>query len=143
MKAITIAGRSTKDSEVREKEGRQFATFSLAVADGYGQNKGVVFFDVITSNTKLAAYIKKGKQVVASGELKTREYNGKTYLSVSANHLELMGGGDRVEPLFVNQEHPTQNAQVEGANLMDLSNTDPAERQVTKDDLDFDDEIPF
>lgn len=136
MKAITIAGRSTKDSEVREKEGRQFATFSLAVADGYGQNKGVVFFDVITSNTKLAAYIKKGKQVVASGELKTREYNGKTYLSVSANHLELMGGGDR-------QEQPTQNAQVEGANLMDLSNTDPAERQVTKDDLDFDDEIPF
>ncbi len=136
MKAITIAGRSTKDSEVREKEGRQFATFSLAVADGYGQNKGVVFFDVITSNTKLAAYIKKGKQVVASGELKTREYNGKTYLSVSANHLELMGGGDR-------QEQPTQNAQVEGANFMDLSNTDPAERQVTKDDLDFDDEIPF
>lgn len=136
MKAITIAGRSTKDSEVRQKEGREFATFSLAVADGYGQNKGVMFFDVITSNTKLAAYIKKGKQVVASGELKTREYNGKTYLSVSANHLELMGGGDR-------QEHPTRNTQVEGANLMDLSNTDPAERQVTKDDLDFDDEIPF
>ena len=136
MKAITIAGRSTKDSEVREKEGRQFATFSLAVADGYGQNKGVMFFDVITSNTKLAAYIKKGKQVVASGELKTREYNGKTYLSVSANHLELLGGGDR-------QEQPAQNAQVEGANLMDLSNTDPAERQVTKDDLDFVDEIPF
>ena len=108
MKAITIAGRSTKDSEVRQKEGREFATFSLAVADGYGQNKGVMFFDVITSNTKLAAYIKKGKQVVASGELKTREYNGKTYLSVSANHLELMGGGDRQEP-------PAQtNAQVEG-----------------------------
>lgn len=137
MKAITIAGRSTKDSEVRQKEGREFATFSLAVADGYGQNKGVMFFDVITSNTKLAAYIKKGKQVVASGELKTREYNGKTYLSVSANHLELMGGGDRQEP-------PAQtNAQVEGANLMDLSNTDPAEPQITKDDLDFDDEIPF
>ena len=141
MKAITIAGRSTKDSEVRQKEGREFATFSLAVADGYGQNKGVMFFDVITSNTKLAAYIKKGKQVVASGELKTREYNGKTYLSVSANHLELMGGGDRQEQSTM---PPAQtNAQVEGANLMDLSNTDPAERQATKDDLDFDDEIPF
>ena len=44
MKAITIAGRSTKNSEIREKEGRQFATFSLAVADGYGPNKGVMFF---------------------------------------------------------------------------------------------------
>ena len=59
MKAITIAGRSTKNSEIREKEGRQFATFSLAVADGYGPNKGVMFFDVITNNTKLAAYITK------------------------------------------------------------------------------------
>lgn len=136
MKAITIAGRSTKDSEVRQKDGREFATFSLAVADGYGQNKGVMFFDVITNNIKLASYITKGKQIVASGELKSREYNGKTYLSVSASHLELLGGGDR-------QEQPTQNAQVEGANLLHLSNTDPAEAQVTKDNLDFDDEIPF
>ncbi len=136
MKAITIAGRSTKDSEVRQKDGREFATFSLAVADGYGQNKGVMFFDVITNNIKLASYITKGKQIVASGELKSREYNGKTYLSVSASHLELLGGGDR-------QEQPTQNAQVEGANLLHLSNTDPAEAQVTKDDVDFDDEIPF
>lgn len=136
MKAITIAGRSTKDSEVRQKDGREFATFSLAVADGYGQNKGVMFFDVITNNIKLASYITKGKQIVASGELKSREYNGKTYLSVSASHLELLGGGDR-------QEQPTQNAQVEGANLLHLSNTDPAEAQVTKDNADFDDEIPF
>ena len=141
MKAITIAGRSTKNSEIREKEGRQFATFSLAVAVVYGPNKGVMFFDVITNNTKLAAYITKGKQVVATGELKSREYNGKTYLSVSASHLELMGGGEKQEELDVSTAQT--NAQVEGANLIHLSNTDPAEAQVTKDDLDFDDEIPF
>ena len=62
-------------------------------------------------------------------------------MSVSASHLELMGGGERQEELDVSNAQT--NAQVEGANLIHLSNTDPAEAQVTKDNLDFDDEIPF
>ena len=62
-------------------------------------------------------------------------------MSVSASHLELMGGGEKQEELDI---PPAQtNSQVEGANLIHLSNTDPAEAQVTKDDLDFNDEIPF
>ena len=93
MKVCTIAGRLTKDSQVQANEGREFVTFSVAVDDGYGANKGVMFFDVTYNRTGVAPYLKKGKQVVVSGELKQREYNGKTYLSIRANDLALTGGG--------------------------------------------------
>ncbi len=93
MKVCTISGRLTKDSNVQTNEGREFVTFSVAVDDGYGQNKGVMFFDVTYNRTGVAPYLKKGKQVVVSGELKQREYNGKTYLSIRANDLALTGGG--------------------------------------------------
>lgn len=93
MKVCTIAGRLTKDCQVQEKEGRQFATFSVAVDDGYGQNKGVMFFDVTYHRSAVAQYLTKGTKVCVSGELKQREYNGKTYLSIRAADLSLMGGG--------------------------------------------------
>ena len=93
MKVCTIAGRLTKDCQVQENEGRQFATFSVAVDDGYGQNKGVMFFDVTYNRSAVAQYLTKGTKVCVSGELKQREYNGKTYLSIRAADLSLMGGG--------------------------------------------------
>ena len=93
MKVCTIAGRLTKDCQVQENEGRQFATFSVAVDDGYGQNKGVMFFDVTYHRSAVAQYLTKGTKVCVSGELKQREYNGKTYLSIRAADLSLMGGG--------------------------------------------------
>lgn len=43
MKAITIVGRLTKDSEVRQNDKGGFVTFSVAVDDGWGENKGVMF----------------------------------------------------------------------------------------------------
>ena len=93
MKAITIAGRLTKDGKVQENEGRQFATFSVAVDDGYGDNKGVMYFDVSYHRSGVVQYLTKGTRVAVSGELKQREYNGKTYLQIRAADLSLMGGG--------------------------------------------------
>ena len=93
MKVCTIAGRLTKDCQIKENEGRQFATFSVAVDDGYGQNKGVMYFDITYHRSAVAQYLTKGTRVCVSGELKQREYNGKTYLSIRASDLSLMGGG--------------------------------------------------
>lgn len=98
MKAITIIGRLTRDSKVQENERGGFVSFSVAVDDGYGQDKGTVFFDVNYNRKQLAQYLTKGQQVAVTGELKTREYNGKTYLSVRPNDVKLLGAPKR-EPV--------------------------------------------
>lgn len=93
MKNISIAGRATKDCEVQTHQERKFATFSVAVDDGFGQDKGVMYFDVTYHRAGVAEYITKGTRVAVTGELKQREYNGKTYLSIRATALQPMGGG--------------------------------------------------
>jgi len=93
MKVCTIIGRLTKDSQIQENERGGFLKFSVAVDDGYGANKGTIYFDVDYNRTQIAQYLKKGTQVGVSGELKTREYNGRTYISIRANEVKLMGGG--------------------------------------------------
>jgi len=52
-----------------------------------------MFFDVTYHRSAVAQYLTKGTKVCVSGELKQREYNGKTYLSIRAADLSLMGGG--------------------------------------------------
>lgn len=97
MKNITIAGRCTKDAEVRNtQDGKQVAGFSVAVDDGYGQNKSTMFFDCSVWGVraeKLAPMLTKGKQVTVSGDLGQREYNGKTYLTLRVADVSLQGGG--------------------------------------------------
>jgi single-strand DNA-binding protein len=99
MKNITIAGRCTKDAELRNtQEGKQVAGFSVAVDDGYGANKSTMFFDCSIWGVradKLAPMLTKGKQVTVSGDLGQREYNGKTYLTLRVYDVDLQGGGQR------------------------------------------------
>ena len=46
MKQITIAGKLGKDAELRSTQnGDKLASFSVAVDDGYGQNKRTLWFD--------------------------------------------------------------------------------------------------
>lgn len=125
MKVCTIIGRVTKDSQIQENERGGFLKFSVAVDDGYGANKGTIFFDVDYNRTGIAQYVTKGKQVGVSGELKTREYNGKTYLSIRANDVKLIGGQQRQQVMHT--EHEPQRA---------------AEGQTFTENQ-LDDEIPF
>ena len=96
MKAIVIAGRLTKDAQLRTTQnGDKIASFSVAVDDGYGQNKGTLFFDCSLWGKRgdnLSPLLTKGKPVTVSGELGIREYEGKTYLTIRVNDLDLQGG---------------------------------------------------
>ena len=96
MKAIVIAGRLTKDATLRTtQQGDKIASFSVAVDDGYGQNKGTLFFDCSMWGKRgesLSGMLTKGKPVTVSGDLGTREYEGKTYLTVRVNDVDLQGG---------------------------------------------------
>tara|TARA_B100000073_G_C23311806_1_gene403025 strand:- start:23 stop:433 length:411 start_codon:yes stop_codon:yes gene_type:complete len=136
MKVITIIGRLTKDCEVRKNDRGEFATFSVAVDDGYGDDKGTIYFGVNYWRTKLAQYLEKGTQVGVTGEFKTREYEGKTYMSINASEVKLLGKkpennryaeGDKIETVY---DAAQENSKIE------------LNKQTTASQ-DFDDEIPF
>lgn len=99
MKQITIAGRLGKDAALRNtQQGDAVAGFSVAVDDGRGQDKRTLWFDCSLWGKRgqaLAQYLTKGTSVAVSGDLGTREYEGRTYLTVRVDQITLQGGGQR------------------------------------------------
>lgn len=95
MKNITIAGRITRDATTRNtQQGDKVTGFSVAVDDGFGQNKRAVFFDCSLWGKRgdaLSQHLTKGAQVTVSGDLSTREHEGKTYLTIRVADVALQG----------------------------------------------------
>ena len=125
MKNIVISGGIGKDAELRTTQGGdKVAGFSVAVSDGFGNDKRTLWFDVSVWGKRaetLAPMLTKGGKVSVSGDLSTREHNGKTYLTVRASEVTLMGGGqDRGEPRQERQQ-PTGGAPAGGYSDMDDS----------------------
>lgn len=96
MKTITIAGRITRDAVTRTtQQGDKVTGFSVAVDDGFGQNKRTMFFDCSLWGKRgdsLAQYLVKGASVTVAGDLSTRDHDGKTYLTVRVAEITLQGG---------------------------------------------------
>jgi single-strand DNA-binding protein len=97
MKTIIIAGKIGKDAVVRTTgKGDKVAGFSVAVEERNGQDKRTIWFDCALWGARgdaLSAYLTKGSKVAVSGDLSTREHEGKTYLTVRVSEVTLMGGG--------------------------------------------------
>lgn len=128
MKAITIAGNIGKDAVVRTTQGGDRITgWSVAVEDGFGQNKRTLWFDCSWfggRGEKLAQYLTKGSKITVSGDFSTREHEGKTYLQVRVNDVTLQGGGQDRQ-----RDDRQQSSQQDGGYGAAQSN--------------MDDEIPF
>ena len=96
MKAIIIAGNIGKDAEVRSTQGGDKVTgWTVAVEDRTGKEKSTIWFDCTLWGKRgesLAQYLTKGSKVCVSGELSKREHDGKTYLTIRAEQVSLMGG---------------------------------------------------
>ena len=99
MKSITIAGNCTKDAELRTTQsGSKVAGFSVAVNGFENGEKTSTFFDVSIWGKRGEAvmqFAKKGAKICVTGDLGTREYNGKTYLTVNGSDFTPMGGGQQ------------------------------------------------
>lgn len=111
MKNITIAGRLGKAAELRRlQDGTPVLSFTVAVDDGWGKRKRTLWFDCSLFGKRgepLEQYMPKGTAVAVSGDLSTREYEGKTYLTVRVNEVTLQGGkqdGERRESRPARQE---------------------------------------
>jgi len=79
LNCCIFAGRLTKDCEVRQTQnGKSVGNYTLAIDDGYGENKRTLFLNCVHWNVeKIANYLVKGKAVIVRGKLQQREYTDK------------------------------------------------------------------
>lgn len=123
MKTITIAGNIGRDAVTRKTQNGDSVTgWTVAVEERQGQEKRTLWFDCAlwgTRGEKLAQYLTKGGKVAVSGELSTREHEGKTYLTVRVDQVSLMGG--KPEGQEHRQEHRAEPSKQSRAELDDDS----------------------
>lgn len=105
MLILTLAGNTGKDAEFKTtQDGKEFCSFSVGVSTGYGDRKATTWVDVTKwgkGAEGLSRILRKGSKVTVSGEMSTREHNGKTYIQCRADHVTIQGttqGSERREP---------------------------------------------
>jgi single-strand DNA-binding protein len=98
MNVLTISGNIGRDAEVRNAGGTQVAGFSLAMKSGFGDKAQTIWVDCSLwgkqAESGLVQYLKKGQFVVVTGEMGTREHEGKTYITLRVNGVTLGGKQD-------------------------------------------------
>lgn len=122
MLNLSFAGNVGRDAAHKTTQsGQELCSFPVAITIGYGENKSTVWVDVTKwgkGSEGLARILRKGSKVAVSGELSTREYDGKTYLQCRANDVTIMSSGN-------------------GGNMQ------TADKSSNTQDEDLNDEIPF
>ena len=97
MKSLTILGGVGKDPEQRTTQsGKSLVSLSIAVDDGWGDNKRTLWFDCTIWGARgeaVLSHVKKGDKLCVTGDLSTREYNDKTYLTVNVSDFSFAGKG--------------------------------------------------
>lgn len=100
MLTALVTGNLGKDAETREAGQDTVTSFSVA------SNRKVKGEDVVTwvrcsvwgkRGEALRKHLGKGTKVACSGELSTREYEGKTYLELRVNELDFLSSGSKRE----------------------------------------------
>jgi single-strand DNA-binding protein len=95
MQIISIAGTTGKDAEYKTTQtGSEMCSISVAV-NGFSNGEKTTTWYNVTSWGKgsegLARILKKGSKIACSGELSTRDHNGKTYLQIRTNGITVQG----------------------------------------------------
>lgn len=95
MNLFSCIGRVGKDAVVRQTAGGDaVASFSVAVDSGFGDKKKSAWFDCSFWGKRaetVGPMIKKGDRIGLTGELSTREHDGKTYLTLRVGDVTLLG----------------------------------------------------
>ena len=114
MNSVTLIGRLTKDPELRYTSGNNqtaVARFTLAVDDGYGENKRTSFIPIVVFGKQAEnceKYLTKGSQAGITGRIQTGSYEKdgrKVYTTdVIATRVEFLGSRT--------QRNEKQNAEV-------------------------------
>ena len=114
MNCLCVSGNIGKDAVVRKTGDVSVAGFSLAMKSGYGEKAQTIWLDCSLwgkqAESGLVQYLKKGQFVVLSGELGTREHEGKTYLTLRVNDVTLGGKSEQSNQQPQQQQQPQRQA---------------------------------
>ncbi len=118
MNVLVASGNIGKDAVVRKTGDVSVAGFSLAMKSGYGEKAQTIWLDCSLwgkqADSGLVQYLKKGQFVVLSGELGTREHEGKTYLTLRVNDVTLGGKSEQSSNGQANPQQPQRQATQQG-----------------------------
>ncbi|NRA45326.1 MAG: single-stranded DNA-binding protein [Oligoflexales bacterium] len=99
MNTFTATGRLANDAHLSNASGTSVSNFRLASEAGYGKHQKTLWIDCSLWGPKADAlhqYLLKGKLVLISGELTTKEYKRKdgslgTGFSLTVDRIEFIG----------------------------------------------------
>lgn len=137
MNIVNIIGNLTKDVDVRYTTGNEqkaITRFTVAVNDGYGDDKRTSFIPVVVFGKQAEnceKYLSKGSKVGVTGKLQTGSYekDGRTIYTTDVI-------ANRVEFLSSNGEKHAENAN-NGVTSGGFANTDGGFMALTDDDIPF------
>lgn len=99
INSVVLMGRLTRDPELREtKSSTPVCSFSVAVDNGYGENKKTDFINCVAWKSTaefISRYFTKGQMIALSGRISTRTWddNGTTRYAteVSVREVDFCG----------------------------------------------------
>jgi len=161
INSVTLSGRLTRDAEIfQTKTGKVMLKFSIANNRGKKKmgeqwvDQEPNFFNFIMFGTiaeKLAQYMTKGKQIVVTGELQQNRWTDQ--LGVKKNNIGIIAKdvllvGDKKNQGYqtvTKQEYiaPIQKQEYQAPIQKTQYNAPVQVPQQIKNDIPFDDEIPF
>ena len=96
MNVLSATGNLGKDCNTNNVNGTAVCNFAVAMKSGFGDRAQTIWLDCALwgkqAESKLVDYLVKGQQVAVSGEMGTREHEGKTYMTLRVNQISLVGG---------------------------------------------------
>lgn len=94
MITMNVVGTLGKDAEVKQVGGKAVINFSVAVNQGYGDNKTTLWVDCAKwgEKTGISQYLTKGTKVALHGEPSLRKWDGGATITLRVADIELVGG---------------------------------------------------
>jgi single-strand DNA-binding protein len=113
MNCYSAVGNLGADCRTNSVKGTAVCNFTVAVKSGFGQSEQTLWLDCALWGKRaekgVVDYLKKGQKVAVTGELGTREHEGKTYLTLRLNDVTLCG--DKGSVSATPQSQPPRNQQ--------------------------------
>lgn len=95
MLNLSLAGNVGRDATYKQTQnGQGLCSFPVAVNIGYGDNKTTLWVDVTKwgkGAEGLSGILLKGSKVAVTGQMSTREHQGKTYIQCNASDVTILG----------------------------------------------------
>ena len=146
---VILMGRLTRDPELRRtNSGAPVCSFSVAIDNGYGENRQTDFINCVAWNKTaefVSNYFSKGKMIIVIGRISTRTWEGqdgkKNYATEVVASEVSFGESKRTQEGGGGYSAPQQNA-------ASPAPAAPAFPDNVSDDafpplLDTDDDLPF